>query len=367
LLAPAGKKARKTPGANGADSLTAAYLNGTKTIPIPTERRAPREWVRVEGAKENNLRNVDVEFPLGVFACVTGVSGSGRSTLVHAVLYENLMRSKGLATENMPGALKKLIGAERVSQVILVDQSPLARTPKSTPALYLGVFDHIRELFAMTPRALAEGLSASTFSFNGGAGRCERCSGSGFEKIEMQFLSDVFVRCPECEGRRYQPHVLKIDLAGKNISEVLDLTVSEAVKFFDKLGASKISKPLLVLEEVGLGYLRLGQPLNILSGGESQRLKLVERLIQSSAAPSAGTASTLLILDEPTTGLHFDDIALLLRVFARLVEQGNSLLVIEHNLEVIKCADYVIDHGPDAGVKVGEVIGQGTPEQLAEV
>jgi excinuclease ABC subunit A len=362
LLQRKSGKARRGAAPAG-DSLTAAYLNGTKTIPVPGVRRTPSGWLRLEGAREHNLRQIDVELPLGVFGCVTGVSGSGKSTLVHAVLYENLLRAKGLASENPAGSLKKLEGAEQVSQVILVDQSPLARTPKSTPAVYLGVFDSIRELFAMTPRALAEGLTASTFSFNGGAGRCERCNGSGFEKIEMQFLSDVFVRCPECEGRRYQPHVLKIDLAGKNISEVLGMTVTDAIAFFGKLKSDRITKPLRVLEEVGLGYLRLGQPLNILSGGESQRLKLVERMIQNAGA-SSGT--TLLILDEPTTGLHFDDIALLLRVFARLVEQGNSLLVIEHNLEVIKCADYVVDLGPDAGADGGTVVATGTPEEVAQ-
>lgn len=353
-------------------SLTAAYLLGEKSIPVPAERRRPMEWLRIEGASENNLRQLDVEIPLGVFACVTGVSGSGKSTLVHSVLYENLLRAKGLASENAAGALKSLRGVEQISQVVLVDQSPLARTPKSTPALYLGVFDQIRELFAMTPQALSQGMTASTFSFNGGAGRCERCSGSGFEKIEMQFLSDVFVRCPECEGRRYQPHVLKIELAGKTISEVLQLTVSEAVGFFEQLEAPKIVKPLRVLAEVGLGYLQLGHPLNVLSGGESQRLKLVERLVNPTATKSDGKPGEeaphmLLILDEPTTGLHFDDIAQLLRVFERLVAQGNSLLVIEHNLEVIKCADYVIDLGPEAGAAGGALVAQGTPEEVAGV
>ena len=342
-------------------SLTAAYLTGEKSIPIPTTRRKPSAWLRVEGAREHNLQNITVEFPLGIFACVTGVSGSGKSTLVHSVLYENLLNAKGIASANTAGILKKLVGARQIDQVILVDQSPLARTPKSTAALYLGIFDHIREMFAMTTEALREGLNASAFSFNGGAGRCERCSGSGFEKIEMQFLSDVFVRCPECEGRRYQPHVLKIHLDGKSIHEVLELTVTEAVKFFDKHEAKRIAAPLRVLEEVGLGYIRLGQPLNMLSGGESQRLKLVERLTQQD------TAKALLILDEPTTGLHFDDVAMLVKVFDRLVEQGNSLLVIEHNLEVIKCADHVIDLGPEAGTAGGLLVAAGTPEEVAQV
>ncbi len=353
-------------GARGHPSLTQAYLTGEMCIPIPPHRRTPSGWLKVEGACAHNLRDITVEIPLGVFACVTGVSGSGKSTLVHSVLYENLLSAKGLAGESVPGALRKLAGVEHVSSVVLVDQSPLSRTPKSTPAVYLGVFDHIRELFAQTPRAVSEGLAASAFSFNGGAGRCERCGGAGAERVEMQFLSDVFIRCPECEGRRYQPHILKILLGEKSIHDVLEMSVSEAIAFFERTGTSKASRltshvvsPLRVLEEVGLGYLRLGQPLNVLSGGESQRLKLVERL-----TASTGT-NALLILDEPTTGLHFDDIAMLLRVFERLVAQGNSLLVIEHNLEVIKCADHIIDLGPEAGVEGGLVVATGTPEQIA--
>ncbi len=355
-----GKKRRSSSGIRHS-TLTQAYLSGEKSIPIPATRRKPASWLRIEGARENNLQNLTVEFPLGVFACVTGVSGSGKSTLVHSVLYENLLNAKGIASGNTAGACKKLVGARPIDQVILVDQSPLSRTPKSTAALYLGIFDNIREMFAMTPEALREGLNASAFSFNGGAGRCERCSGSGFEKIEMQFLSDVFVRCPECEGRRYQAHVLKIRLDGKSIHDVLELTVTEAVKFFEKHGELRTARPLRVLEEVGLGYIRLGQPLNMLSGGESQRLKLVERLTQQD------TAKALLILDEPTTGLHFDDVAMLVKVFERLVEQGNSLLVIEHNLEVIKCADHVIDLGPEAGTDGGLLVAAGTPEEVAEV
>ena len=360
-------------------TLTAAYLTGAKSIPVPEVRRKPASWLRIEGAREHNLQNLTVEIPLGVFACVTGVSGSGKSTLVHSVLFENLLNAKGIASGNQAGALKKLVGARQISQVILVDQSQLSRTPKSTAALYLGIFDDIREMFAMTDEALREGLSASAFSFNGGAGRCERCGGSGFEKIEMQFLSDVFVRCPECEGRRYQPHVLKIRLDGKSIHDVLELTVTEAVKFFGKHGAKRVAPPLRVLEEVGLGYIRLGQPLNTLSGGESQRLKLVERLMTSdnssaretegsTGGPSAPSkTTTLLILDEPTTGLHFDDVAMLVKVFDRLVQQGNSLLVIEHNLEVIKCADHVIDLGPEAGTDGGLLVATGTPEEVASV
>jgi excinuclease ABC subunit A len=344
----------------GLPSLTADYLTGAKCIPAPAKRRKARGFISVKGAREHNLHSIDVDFPLGVLACVTGVSGSGKSTLVHDVLYGNLLAAKSLTTEEAPGALKKLLGAHKIEQVVMIDQSPLSRTPRSTPAVYLGVFDDIRELFAGTPDAVTHGLTASAFSFNSGVGRCERCGGMGFEKIEMQFLSDVFVRCAECEGKRYQAHVLEIRFAEKSIHDVLELTVSEAIRFFTNLGEKKMVKPLVVLEEVGLGYLTLGQPLNVLSGGESQRLKLVERLTNQK------DENCLLIFDEPTTGLHFDDVALLMRVFDRLVKQGNSLLVIEHNLEVIKCADHVIDLGPEAGEDGGSVVVCGTPEEVAQ-
>lgn len=342
-------------------SLTADYLTGRRSIPVPAKRRKPRAMISVKGASEHNLRGIDVEFPLGVFACVTGVSGSGKSTLVHDVLYQNLLAAQNVPTEDAPGACKKLTGAHRIDQVVMVDQSPLSRTPRSSPALYLGVFDAVREIFAGAPESVAQGLTASSFSFNTGQGRCERCSGNGFEKVEMQFLSDVFVRCPECEGKRYQPHILGVLVNGKSIHDVLQMTVTEATRFFTKLGEAKMARPLGVLEQVGLGYLTLGQPLNVLSGGESQRLKLVERLTNQSEE------NCLLIFDEPTTGLHFDDVAQLVQVFDRLVEQGNSILVIEHNLEVIKCADYVIDLGPEAGAEGGLVVAKGTPEQVAVV
>jgi excinuclease ABC subunit A len=342
-------------------TLTADYLTGRKSIPVPKRRRTPRAWITVEKASEHNLRDIDVAFPLGVFACVTGVSGSGKSTLVHDVLYRNILEVMNQAGEDSPGSCRGIDGADRISQVVMVDQSPLSRTPRSTPALYLGVFDSIRELFASAPDARAAGFTSSTFSFNTGNGRCERCGGSGFEKVEMQFLSDVFIRCPECEGRRYQPHVLAIKVGGRSIHEVLELTVSAAIDFFQKLGAPKIVAPLQTLADVGLGYLQLGQPLNALSGGESQRLKLVERLTNHNEQ------NCLLIFDEPTTGLHFDDVALLVRVLDQLVERGHSVLVIEHNLEVIKCADYVIDLGPEAGSGGGDVVAEGTPEQVARV
>ncbi len=372
LAAPAkgGRKSRNDTAAFRGESLTADYLTGRKSIPVPETRREPTGWIKVRGAREHNLQKIDVAFPTGVFGCVTGVSGSGKSTLVHEVLYQNLLRARGTNSDEIVGACDGVKGADLVGEVVMVDQSPLSRTPRSSPALYLGIFDGIRELFAATSDAMAQGFTASTFSFNSGNGRCERCSGSGFEKIEMQFLSDVYVRCPECEGRRYQSHVLEVLLDGKSIHDVLELTVSAAIEFFTGVEAvtevspakiSSIVEPLRILEEVGLGYLTLGQPLNVLSGGESQRLKLVERLA------CRAEDGALLILDEPTTGLHFDDVAMLVKVFARLVEQGNSLLVIEHNLEVIKCADYVIDLGPEAGAKGGLVVATGTPEEVAEV
>ena len=371
-------------------TLTADYLSGRKAIPIPAKRRAPERWLRVEGASQNNLRGIDVDLPLGVFACVTGVSGSGKSTLVHEVLYRNLLKLRGglAGEEEQAGACRGISGAEAVGNVVMVDQSSLSRTPRSSPIVYLEHFDAIRERFAMLPDAMAAGLTASSFSFNSGTGRCDRCSGMGFEKIEMQFLSDLFVRCPECNGKRYQPHVLRVKLRGKSIADVLEMTVSEASTFFETdltapSGGSHSVKSLLatlrLLSDVGLGYLRLGQPLNILSGGESQRLKLVSHLAgaRESRKDESGTLElrkgtevqrgSLLILDEPTTGLHFDDVAILLRVFDRLVEQGNTLLVIEHNLEVIKCADYLVDLGPEAGSGGGFVVATGTPEELVQV
>ncbi len=351
------------PKLENARTLTADYLNGRKSIPIPEKRRSPKAWIKLQGAMEHNLRDVDVDFPLRVFTCVTGVSGSGKSSLIRDVLYQNLLALKGENTgEDGIGACKKISGAHRIDSVMMVDQSSLARTPRSSPAVYLGVFEPIRELFATTPEAVAQNLTASSFSFNSGKGRCERCGGNGFEKIEMQFLSDLFVRCAECDGKRYQPHILKIKLREKSIHDVLEMSVTDAIQFFagDKLLKSKIGN-LKLLEEVGLGYLRLGQPLNVLSGGESQRLKLIGHLTDESRGNS------LLIFDEPTTGLHFDDVALLVKVFNRLVEQGNTLLVIEHNLEVIKSADYLIDLGPEAGDEGGIVVAKGTPEEVAKV
>ena len=353
------------------DSLTADYLSGRKRIEVPKSRRKSRASIKIAGAREHNLKNIDVDLPLGVFTCVTGVSGSGKSTLIHDVLYENLRRARGESNEQEAGACKSVTGAHRVGDIVMVDQSPLARTPRSTPLLYLGVYDRVRELFAGLPEAMAQGLTASAFSFNSGSGRCERCSGTGFEKVEMQFLSDLFVRCAECEGRRFQPHVLKVQLHGKSIHNLLELTVSEAIQFFAKIGESEtIGNRLDILAEVGLGYLRLGQPLNTLSGGESQRLKLVRHLTDTGPDKSNGEhkrAGDLFIFDEPTTGLHFDDVALLIKVFQRLVDAGNTIVVIEHNLEVIKCADCIVDLGPEAGDEGGEVVAVGTPEAIIKI
>jgi excinuclease ABC subunit A len=366
------------------DSLTAKYLSGRKSIPIPKKRRKSASSVKIFGAREHNLKNIDVDIPLGVFTCVTGVSGSGKSTLIHDVLYRHLLIAKGQSSDQEVGACKSVTGAHRIGQVVMVDQAPLARTPRSTPILYLGLYDRVRELFAAQPEAMSQGLTASAFSFNSGSGRCERCSGTGFEKIEMQFLSDLYVRCAECEGKRFQSHVLKVQLHGKSIHDILELTVSEAIQFFGQIGEEKtLSNPLKVLDEVGLGYLRLGQPLNTLSGGESQRLKLVRHLADtenvqrstSNAQHSNGEAienrkskiQSLFIFDEPTTGLHFDDVAVLLQLFQRLVDRGHSIVVIEHNLEVIKCADWIVDLGPEAGDDGGEVVAIGTPEQIAKV
>jgi len=344
------------------DSLTAAYLTGKKQILIPAQRRKPRTYLEIFGAREHNLKNVDVRFPLHTFCCVTGVSGSGKSTLVQDVLYQNLIRLKGNSSEETPGICDRIVGAHDIDEVILVDQSPLARSPRSTPAVYAGVFDRIRDLFSSLPESKAAGLTPASFSFNSGTGRCERCAGLGYEKVEMQFLSDQYIRCGECDGKRYQPHVLDIKMRGRSIHDVLELTVTEAIVFFRSAkGHQALIEPLELLKQVGLGYLRLGHPVNVLSGGESQRLKLVGHLAES----KKNRRHALLIFDEPTTGLHFDDIASLLSLFQQLVERGDTLIVIEHNLEVIKSADYVIDLGPEAGVNGGAIVAEGTPEQLA--
>lgn len=340
-------------------TLTGDYLTGKKKVPSRSARRKPASWISIKGASAHNVQNLDVDFPLGVLCCVTGVSGSGKSTLVHQILFKHLAKLKGVDFDGDPGHVRSIRGAEKIGSVVLVDQTPLSKTPRSSPALYIGVFDEIRDRFAQTPEAKTTGLTSSAFSFNSGTGRCERCSGSGYEKIEMQFLSDVFIRCSECEGRRYQPYIRKIKLNGASIDEVLELTVTESIHFFEALALKKVIAPLRALEEIGLGYLRLGQPLNGLSGGEAQRLKLVERLIQRSEERA------LLILDEPTTGLHFDDIVLLVGALNQLVEKGHSVVVIEHNPEVLRGADYIIDLGPEAGADGGLIVAKGTPQQVA--
>ncbi len=337
-------------------SLTRDYLTGKQFIPVPENRRKPAGWIKLRGVRHHNLKNVDVDIPLGVFCCVTGVSGSGKSSLIHGVLYRNLS-GEAPPDDEETGFCKSVKGDEKIGDVVMVDQSPLSRTPRSTPAVYIGTYDKIRELYGFLPESLASGFSPSTFSFNSGDGRCQRCGGLGYEKVEMQFLSDLFLRCPECEGTRFQAHVLEIRHQGKSIFEVLDLTVTEALAHFAE--EKEIIRSLQVLEDVGLGYLRLGQPVNELSGGESQRLKLAGHLA------SKRKEGALLIFDEPTTGLHFDDIAKLLKVFQQLVEAGDSLIVIEHNTEVIKCADWVIDIGPEGGEAGGRIVAAGTPESVS--
>ena len=338
-------------------SLTAKYLRGDLQIPLPPSRRkhAPQA-LRVTGACQHNLKGIDVEIPLNTLTCVTGVSGSGKSTLVHDVIYAAIKRAKG-AWDKPVGAHDHLEGSELVTDVTLVDQAPIGRTPRSNPVTYLKAFDPIRELFSKTKGARANGLRASHFSFNVPGGRCDGCDGEGVVRVEMQFLADVFVPCDQCEGRRYKPQVLEVHYRGRSVYEVLNMTVCQALAFFR--GSPKVVRRLQVLDEIGLGYLRLGQPATTLSGGEAQRIKIAAHL------SSRKTDRTLYILDEPTTGLHFDDIAKLLAAFRKLLQAGNSLLVIEHNLDVIKTADWIIDLGPEGGEAGGRIVAEGTPEQIA--
>jgi excinuclease ABC subunit A len=340
-------------------SLTAKYLRDDLAIPVPLSRRKPGiQRLRVTGATEHNLKDIDVTIPLGIFTCVTGVSGSGKSTLVHDVIYAAIKRAKR-DWDRPVGLHRTLDGAEFISDTVLVDQQPIGRTPRSNPVTYLKAFDPVRELFAATKEARAHGLTASHFSFNVPGGRCEACEGEGVVRVEMQFLADVFVPCDQCDGKRFKPQVLEVRLKGKNIDQVLDLTVREALSFF--AGATKITRRLQVLDEIGLGYLRLGQPATTLSGGEAQRIKIASHLGSQSGH------RILYVLDEPTTGLHFDDIVKLLAAFRKLVEAGHTLLVIEHNLDVLKTADWIIDLGPDGGEAGGELVAVGTPEQVALV
>jgi excinuclease ABC subunit A len=339
-------------------SLTAKYMRGELAIPVPAaRRRGTGQKLRVLGASEHNLKRIDVEIPLGLLACVTGVSGSGKSTLVHDVLYPAIKRAKG-GWEKQVGAFRKLEGADHITDAILIDQAPIGRTPRSNPVTYLKAFDPIRDLFAATKDARSRGLTPSHFSFNVPGGRCEACEGEGQVRVEMQFLADVFVPCEQCDGKRFKPQVLDVKYRGRNVHQVLEMTVREALAFFNS--SPKVLRRLHVLDEIGLGYLRLGQAATTLSGGEAQRIKIAAHL------SSHGGERLLYILDEPTTGLHFDDIVKLLAAFRKLLQAGHSLLVIEHNLDVIKVADHVIDLGPEGGEEGGWVIATGTPEQIAQ-
>ena len=339
------------------NSVTGAYLSGRIRIPVPEVRRKPTGWLKVLGAQENNLKNIDVKFPLGVMTCVTCVSGSGKSSLVNQILYKRLARDLNRA-RTIPGRHKGIEGLEQLDKVINIDQSPIGRTPRSNPATYTGVFDLIRDLFAATPDAKARGYKKGRFSFNVKGGRCEACSGDGIIKIEMHFLPDVYVPCEVCKGRRYNRETLEVKYKGKNIYDVLDMTVEEAMHFFENVPS--IRRKMETLYDVGLSYIRLGQPSTTLSGGEAQRIKLATELSKRS------TGKTIYILDEPTTGLHFADVHKLTEILHRLTEDGNTVIVIEHNLDVIKTADYIIDIGPEGGDKGGTVIAEGTPEEVAK-
>ncbi|HEX9300347.1 MAG TPA: excinuclease ABC subunit UvrA [Actinomycetota bacterium] len=338
-------------------SLTGAYLSGRRTIPVPEVRRQPGERVlRLEGVREHNLQNVNVQIPLGLLVCVTGVSGSGKSTLVQDVLLRALMQ-RVYRSRLLPGRHKKLVGWEQVDKVIDIDQSPIGRTPRSNPATYTGVFDHVRKLYAQVPEARIRGFQPGRFSFNVRGGRCENCAGDGQIKIEMHFLPDVYVTCEVCKGRRYNRETLEVKYKGRSISDVLEMSVDEALEFFQNI--PPIKRQMQTLSDVGLGYIKLGQPAPTLSGGEAQRIKLASELHKRA------TGNTLYVLDEPTTGLHFEDIRKLLQVLQRLVSAGNTVLVIEHNLDVIKTADWIVDLGPEGGDQGGKVVAVGTPEEVA--
>ena len=340
------------------DSITGQYLSGRKQIPVPKKRRKSNgKSIEVVGAKEHNLKNISVKFPLGEFICVTGVSGSGKSTLINEVLYKNINRALNKSNEKV-GSCKEVKGLHNIDKIINIDQSPIGRTPRSNPATYTGVFDFIREIFATTNEAKMRGYDKGRFSFNVPGGRCEACSGDGIIKIEMNFLSDVYVPCEVCKGKRYNKETLEVKYKGKNISDVLDMTVEEALQFFENI--PRIKQKIQTLYDVGLGYIKLGQPSTTLSGGEAQRIKLATELSKRA------TGKTLYILDEPTTGLHIDDVHRLVDILQRLVDTGNTVIVIEHNLDLIKTADYIIDLGPEGGDKGGEIIAVGTPEKICQ-
>jgi excinuclease ABC subunit A len=341
-------------------SLTAQYLNGTLNIPTPVSRKSDGEQsLFIRGASEHNLKNIDIRIPLNMFVCVTGVSGSGKSTLVHEVLYAGIMKRRG-GYDGTAGKCKTIEGIDFINRVELVDQSPIGRSPRSNPVTYMKIFDLIRDLLAQTPSARTRGYKVGHFSFNVPGGRCEVCEGDGLQRIEMQFLADIFLPCDSCKGKRFKQEVLDVRYRGKNVDDILNMTVTEAIEFFRVSADSRrVAKRLKILDDVGLGYLRLGQPATTLSGGEAQRIKLAHHL---SASEQEGKA--LFIFDEPTTGLHFDDIAKLLKCFDALVQAGHSILVIEHNMDVVKCADFVIDLGPEAGERGGEIVATGKPEEI---
>jgi excinuclease ABC subunit A len=338
------------------ESLTGQFLAGARTIPVPEQRRTPSGYLEIRGARQHNLKGIDVDVPLGALTCVTGVSGSGKSTLVNEVLFKAVANRLHRARQR-PGAHTAVLGLDQLDKIIQVDQSPIGRTPRSNPATYTGLFDCIRDLFAKTQEARARGYKPGRFSFNVKGGRCEVCRGDGQIKIEMHFLPDVYVPCEQCHGKRYNRETLDIRFKGRNIADVLEMSVEEALEFFEHI--PKIRRRLETLNAVGLGYIRLGQPATTLSGGEAQRVKLATELSK------VATGRTLYILDEPTTGLHFADVERLLDVLQRLVDAGNSVVVIEHNLDVIKTADRLIDMGPEGGEDGGQVIAAGTPEQVA--
>ena len=339
-------------------SITGQYLSGKKEVAIPEKRRKPSGTLLVKGCQENNLKNIDIKVPLGVLTCITGVSGSGKSSFVNEILYKSLARDLNRARVR-PGHYDSMIGLEQLDKVIDIDQSPIGRTPRSNPATYTGVFDMIRDLFAQTPDAKMRGYKNGRFSFNVKGGRCEACKGDGIVRIEMHFLPDIYVPCDVCKGKRYNRETLEVYYKGKNIADVLDMTIEQARDFFSPI--QRIHRKLDVLCQVGLGYMRLGQPSTTLSGGEAQRVKLATELSKR------GTGRTLYILDEPTTGLHIADVDRLVKILHQLVEGGNTVVVIEHNLDVIKTADQIIDLGPEGGDKGGTIVATGTPEQVAKV
>jgi excinuclease ABC subunit A len=340
---------------NNSESITGMYLSDRLSIGEPGRRRSPKAFINIKGARANNLKNIEVDIPLGVLTCITGVSGSGKSTLVVDTLYP-LLKQKLYKSKDRAGEVDGISGYEAIDRVIDIDQSPIGRTPRSNPATYTGIFTHVRELFAKLPESRMRGYKEGRFSFNVKGGRCETCTGEGFVKIEMQFLPDVYIVCDVCKGKRYNLDTLEVKYKGKSVADVLEMTVTQATEFFEAY--PHIKSKLKVLNDVGLGYIRLGQAATTLSGGEAQRIKLSRELSKRD------TGRTLYILDEPTTGLHFADIEKLLHVLSELVERGNTIVVIEHNMDVIKCADYIIDMGPEGGEKGGQVIVRGTPEKM---